>query len=93
MKSGQESIVASRFTLQTALGLLIGITALYLGREVLIPIALALFLSFLLAPLMVRLQRWGFGKDLCCPSGSRSFILRINLHMLGGFWTSLQSVA
>jgi len=62
MKSGQESIVASRFTPQTALGLLIGITVLYLGREVLIPIALALLLSFLLAPAMVRLQRWGLGK-------------------------------
>jgi predicted PurR-regulated permease PerM len=62
MKSSQKSIVAGRFTLQTALGLLIGITALYLGREVLIPIALALLLSFLLAPLMVRLQRWGLGK-------------------------------
>ena len=62
MKSGQESVVASRFTLQTALGLLVGITVLYLGREFLIPIALALLLSFLLAPAMVRLQRWGLGK-------------------------------
>jgi predicted PurR-regulated permease PerM len=64
MKSGQESVVASRFTLQTALGLLVGITVLYLGREFLIPIALALLLSFLLAPAMVRLQRWGMGKTL-----------------------------
>jgi predicted PurR-regulated permease PerM len=62
MKSGQESVVASRFTLQTALGSLVGITVLYLGREFLIPIALALLLSFLLAPAMVRLQRWGMGK-------------------------------
>ncbi len=62
MKSGQESVVASRFTLQTAVGLLVGIAVLYLGREFLIPIALALLLSFLLAPAMVRLQRWGMGK-------------------------------
>jgi predicted PurR-regulated permease PerM len=62
MKSGHESVVASRFTLQTALGFLIGIAVLYLGREFLIPIALALLLSFLLAPAMVRLQRWGMGK-------------------------------
>jgi predicted PurR-regulated permease PerM len=62
MKSGQESVVASRFTPQTALGVLVGITVLYLGREFLIPIALALLLSFLLAPAMVRLQRWGMGK-------------------------------
>lgn len=62
MKSGHESVVASRFTPQTALGSLVGITVLYLGREFLIPIALALLLSFLLAPAMVRLQRWGMGK-------------------------------
>jgi predicted PurR-regulated permease PerM len=44
--------------------LLIAIAALYLAREVLIPIALALLLSFLLAPAMLRLQRWGLGKTL-----------------------------
>ena len=32
------------------------------GREVLIPIALALLLSFLLTPAMVWMQRWGLGK-------------------------------
>jgi predicted PurR-regulated permease PerM len=62
MKPGHESVVASRFNLQTSLPLLIGITVLYLGREVLIPIALALLLSFLLAPAVVRLQHWGLGK-------------------------------
>src|SRR5205823_7405050 len=50
--------------LQTALGLLVGIAVLFLGREILMPIALALLLSFLLAPAMVRLQRWGLGKTL-----------------------------
>ncbi len=62
MKSGHESVVASRFALQTAVGSLVGITVLYLGREFLILIALALLLSFLLAPATVRLQRWGMGK-------------------------------
>jgi predicted PurR-regulated permease PerM len=52
----------SRFTLQTAIGVLLGIAVLYLGRQVFIPIALALLLSFLLAPPMIRLQRWGAGK-------------------------------
>lgn len=52
------------FNLNIALGLLVGISALYLGREILIPIALALLLSFLLTPAMVRLQRWGLGKTL-----------------------------
>jgi predicted PurR-regulated permease PerM len=56
------SVIASKFTLQTAVGLLIGIAVLYVGREVLIPIALALLLSFLLAPPMERLKRLGLGK-------------------------------
>src|ERR1700687_691577 len=58
----QQSAIAGTFTLQTAVGLLVAIAVLYLGREVLIPIALALLLSFLLAPPMVRLQRLGLGK-------------------------------
>lgn len=62
MKPGHESAAASRFNLETAIRLLIGITVLYLGRDVLIPIALALLLSFLLTPAVVRLQHWGLGK-------------------------------
>ena len=58
----QRPVIASSFTLQTAVGLVIGIAVLYLGREVLIPLALAFLLSFLLAPPMVRLQRLGLGK-------------------------------
>jgi len=61
-KSLQPSVVTSTFTRQTVLGLLVGIAVLYFGREVLIPIALALLLSFLLAPPIVRLQRLGLGK-------------------------------
>jgi predicted PurR-regulated permease PerM len=64
MKLAEKSLVAGRFNLQTAAGLLIAIAALYLAREVLIPLALALLLSFLLAPAMVRLQHWGLGKTL-----------------------------
>lgn len=64
MKLVEKSVVAGRFNLQTAAGLLIAIAALYFAREVLIPIALGLLLSFLLAPPMVRLQRWGLGKTL-----------------------------
>ena len=64
MKLVEKSVVASRFNLQTAVGLLIAIAVLYQGREVLIPIALSLLLSFLLAPAMVRLQHWGLGKTL-----------------------------
>jgi len=64
MTLAEKSVVASRFNLQTAAGLVIAIAALYLAREVLIPLALALLLSFLLAPAMVRLQHWGLGKTL-----------------------------
>jgi predicted PurR-regulated permease PerM len=35
------------------------IAALYLAKQVLIPFALAVLLSFLLAPVVARLQRWG----------------------------------
>lgn len=37
---------------------------LYLAKEVFVPIALAILLSFLLAPLVIRLSRWGCGKVL-----------------------------
>jgi predicted PurR-regulated permease PerM len=44
--------------------LLVGgiVAALYLGREVLVPIALALLLSFVLAPLVRCLQAWRFPR-------------------------------
>lgn len=38
------------------------VTALFFAKTVLIPIALAVMLSFLLAPLLVRLQRWGLKR-------------------------------
>ncbi|MBV9701955.1 MAG: AI-2E family transporter [Methylobacteriaceae bacterium] len=36
--------------------------ALYLAREVLVPIALAVLLSFVLTPPLVRLRHWGLGQ-------------------------------
>lgn len=38
------------------------VTALYFGRELFIPVALAIFLTFLLAPLANRLELWGFRR-------------------------------
>ena len=35
---------------------------LYLGRDILIPLALAILLSFMLAPIVIRLRRWGLGR-------------------------------
>lgn len=39
-----------------------GIVALYFGQTILIPIALAVLLSFALAPLVSRLRRWGLPR-------------------------------
>lgn len=38
--------------------------ALYLAKEILLPLALAIFLSFLLTPLAEKLESWGFGRVL-----------------------------
>src|SRR3977135_2873586 len=40
------------------------VAALYFGREVLVPIALALLMSFALAPLVRMLQRWRVPRTL-----------------------------
>ena len=45
-----------------AAGLVVVIGALYLGQDILIPLALALLLSFMLAPIVIRLRRWGLGR-------------------------------
>jgi predicted PurR-regulated permease PerM len=45
-----------------AICIVVVIGTLYFAREVLIPIALAVLLTFLLAPLVLRLQRWGLSR-------------------------------
>ena len=57
---GISSIPGS--TLTTILVVVATVGALYFGREVLVPIALALLLSFVLAPLVRRLQSWHFPR-------------------------------
>jgi predicted PurR-regulated permease PerM/methylmalonyl-CoA mutase cobalamin-binding subunit len=52
-KSGRLGLLAS-------FAIVIG--GLYFARDVLVPIALAVMLSFLLTPLLLRLQRWGLGR-------------------------------
>ncbi len=52
--------VSSR--LSTLLGGVVLVTALYLAKAVLIPLALAVLFSFLLAPLVRRLERARFGR-------------------------------
>ena len=53
-----QSYPISGSTLTTVLIAVILIAALYFGREVLVPIALAVLLSFVLAPPVRFLQRW-----------------------------------
>ncbi|HYO11087.1 MAG TPA: AI-2E family transporter [Tepidisphaeraceae bacterium] len=50
----------SRFVLLASICVVIA--ALYLAQEVLIPLALAMLLSFLMAPIAGRLERWRFGR-------------------------------
>lgn len=44
------------------------IAALYFGRLVLVPLALALLLSFVLNPVVMRLKRWGLPKVIAVVS-------------------------
>ena len=46
-------------SLRTLLVAVVVIAAMYVGREVLVPITMAVLLSFVLAPLVGRLRRWG----------------------------------
>ena len=48
--------------LLTLVTILVAVAGLYIGREVLIPLALAILLSFLLAPLVRRLERLGLWR-------------------------------
>ncbi|MFN0007885.1 MAG: AI-2E family transporter [Planctomycetota bacterium] len=50
--------------LVTLIASVVVIAALYLARGVLIPFALAMLVSFLLAPLVLRLQRWHFSRSM-----------------------------
>jgi predicted PurR-regulated permease PerM len=42
--------------------IVVAIAALHLAKEILVPLALAIFLSFLLTPLADRLEGWGVGR-------------------------------
>jgi predicted PurR-regulated permease PerM len=40
------------------------VAALYVGREIFVPLALAILLSFVLAPFVVRMQSWGIPRTI-----------------------------
>jgi len=47
-----------------------GIAVLYLAQKVLIPVALAIFFAFLLTPVVMKFQRWGFHRVIAVMSVS-----------------------
>ena len=53
---------ATRASKEVLFPLVIVVATLYLAREFLIPLALAVLLSFLLAPVVKRLERWHIGR-------------------------------
>jgi predicted PurR-regulated permease PerM len=54
----QSSFAVPGSALTTVLMAVVVVTALYVGREVLVPIALAVLMSFVLAPVVRLLRRW-----------------------------------
>jgi predicted PurR-regulated permease PerM/CheY-like chemotaxis protein len=60
MAVGPAAPAVSPTAMVAGLALVIG--ALYLGQDILIPLALAILLSFMLAPIVIRLRRWGLGR-------------------------------
>lgn len=54
----KQSVADSLGTISSVLLTASVIAALYFGRELLVPLALAALLTFLLAPLVTRLERW-----------------------------------
>lgn len=51
-------------TLSATVVAVVAVTALYVARSVFIPIALAIFLAFILGPVVTRLQRRGLNRTL-----------------------------
>lgn len=54
----------SSFSVKTLATIILIIALLYWAKEVFIPFALAILLSFLLGPIVTRLRRWGCGRVL-----------------------------
>jgi predicted PurR-regulated permease PerM len=53
---------ASALVLETMAVVLVAVSVLYFARDVIMPLALALLLSFALGPLVLSLRRWHFGR-------------------------------
>ncbi|MGY4411789.1 putative PurR-regulated permease PerM [Bradyrhizobium sp. LB7.1] len=64
----QEELIALLSAVATAVLAAMIVMVLYFGREVIIPVALAILLSFVLAPLVVLLQRASIPRGLAVVS-------------------------
>jgi predicted PurR-regulated permease PerM len=65
------------------------VAALYLANKVLIPLALAILLTFILAPVVIWLQRHGFKRVLPV-----TLVVLVTVVLLGGFfWIVLEEVS
>lgn len=65
--AGTEALVATNAVVRVAAGGLLAalvIAGLYFGREILVPLALAVLLGFVLSPAVTRLRRWGVPRAL-----------------------------
>lgn len=76
----------SNSPLLTLASLVVAIAALHLAKEILLPLALAIFLSFLLTPLAEKLESWGLGRILSVISVVG--VTFVALGMLGWIVTS-----
>lgn len=60
--AGGGSTARGLGTMQTLAAAAIIVAGLYFARDILIPFALAILLTFLLAPMVLRFRRWGLGR-------------------------------
>src|SRR5215472_6638201 len=70
----------------TLLSVVVVVAVLYFARILFIPFALAILLAFLLAPLVVRLRRWGLGRKT-----STLFVVAVSFVLLGSIGTVVSS--
>lgn len=77
---------SSESTHTALLVVLIVVAVLYFARTVIIPVALAVLLAFLLTPLSTRLRRWGFGR--ISSALAVVFLFFVILGVIGAVMTS-----
>ncbi len=84
-----EAFAARASVVHTAAGALLValiLAGLYVGREILIPLALAILLGFVLGPLVTRLRRWGLPHLLSVIT-----VVALALALIGGSFAFMAS--